>query len=612
MRLVSELRRRNVFRMAVLYVVAAWLIMQVAEVLSTLLPGFLPDWFGQVTLSVLAVGFPIALTLSWFYEITPEGVSLEKDVDPGESVTHLTGRRLDFIIISLLSAAVIMLAVHTWWIPEPPERSVAVLPFADLSQNQDQEWFADGLAEEILNALVRTPDLLISARTSTFAYKGTDKAIPTIAEELGVAHVVEGSVRRAGDRIRVTAQLIRAADGFHLWAQNYDRDSKDVIEIQEDIAVQIANALETTMDPESLKDMVRVGTSSVEAYQAYIHGMALQAESLLESDATTMTRAYQFFEQARAADPGFSYAHGAAAQYWIAQMSLMDFFCVGCRSALFQIESNELDSPVNMLQKFYERNDRAIATARNKIDVLYLRAKRAAVDLRFREALRLYRSYLSERPNDLIAWQAYLDTASSASDYDAIHDAMDMLREAGLTRPEAANYFMASARVHLEPDDGADYGLAAVERWPHRNIMYQTHRNLLYAQRLEEARQVMEMFAQRYPLPLLMHARQACAENRIDNVREIYEEGHSGAASINPYAFAWLMLNMLGEQEQAVAMLRKFEHAQVPFLLADWLTYEHFDPTPFPALMGVLKRENVDRPPPRPLPYACTPKSETL
>jgi TolB-like protein len=202
------------------------------------------------------------------------------------------------LIIGVLALAVVVLLVDKVWLsgagdgaPEAVaevDKSVAVLPFADLSQNQDQEWFADGLAEEILNALARTPDLLISARTSTFAYKGTDKDIPTIAKELGVAHVLEGSVRRAGERIRVTAQLIRAVDGFHLWSQNYDRDATDIIEIQEDLAIQIANALETTMDPESLTDMVRVGTSSVEAYQAYIHSVALLARSLLENERQMM------------------------------------------------------------------------------------------------------------------------------------------------------------------------------------------------------------------------------------------------------------------------------------------------------------------------------------
>ena len=428
------------------------------------------------------------------------------------------------MIIGALALAVVVLLVDKVWISgegstggdraATVDKSVAVLPFSDLSQAQDQEWFADGLAEEILNALARTPDLLISARTSTFAYKGTDKDIPTIAKELGVAHVLEGSVRRAGERIRVTAQLIRAADGFHLWSQNYDRNATDIIEIQEDLAIQIASALETTMDPESLADMVRVGTSSVAAYQAYIHGAGLRARSILENRPLLLTEGFGFFEEARAEDPNFSAAHGAAAEYWLTQMSLTSFLQ----------DTSELQPPVEMLQAFYERNGIAIATASNEADRLFFRAKRAEVDLRLSEAQRLYRIYVDTRPNDLIAWEAYLGVATISSNRAAIDEALDVLREAGETRPEAANSFMDYAYLHLEPNDGADYGLAAMERWPVANIIYQTHRNLLFANRIDEAADVMRAYEQQFPLHPLMEARQACAENRVEDVREDFQD----------------------------------------------------------------------------------------
>ena len=589
------------------YLVAAWLIVQLAEILIPML--LLPEWVGRFILLLLVVLFVPTLIAAWALELTPEGIKLEKHVDRTQSITPQTGQRLNNLIIGVLALAVVVLLVDKVWLAEKGgdsavapaaevDKSVAVLPFADLSQNQDQEWFADGLAEEILNALARTPDLLISARTSTFAYKGTDKDIPTIARELGVAHVLEGSVRRAGERIRVTAQLIRAVDGFHLWSQNYDRDVTDVIEIQEDLAIQIASALETTMDPESLRDMLHVGTSSVEAYQAYIHGTALNAQSLLENQPQTMRAAYEYFEEARTIDPAFSYAHRAAAEYWVVQMSLTSF----------QLDTSEIELG-DMLQEFYERSDRAIATARNEVDALLLGARRAEVDLRFREALRLYREYLDVRPNDLVAWEAYLDTANVASDSMAIREAMDVLREAGLTRPEAASYFMDYAYLHLDPSDSSDYGLVAMERWPLANIMYQTHRTLLFAQRVDEARDVMQTFAQRYGVAHpLMQARQMCAENRIEDLREFYESNFAGQVTVNSGNSTWLVLNMLGEKAKALEVLRNFENPQVPFILAGWLSYRQFDPTPFPSLMAVLARENVDRPPPRPLPYACTPK----
>ena len=161
MGLVSELRRRNVFRMGVLYVVAAWLIMQVAGVLMDL--GALPVAIGPWVLVLLVIGFPIALVFSWLFEITPEGLALEKDVPEGASITHVTGRRLDFIVIAVLSAGLILFAYDKWWVPAPAEASIAVLPFKNLSADPEQEYFAEGIAEEILDVLARTPGLTVIA-----------------------------------------------------------------------------------------------------------------------------------------------------------------------------------------------------------------------------------------------------------------------------------------------------------------------------------------------------------------------------------------------------------------------------------------------------------------
>jgi len=604
MSLFDELKRRNVFRVAVAYLVASWLVIQLTDILVPMLT--LPEWVSRFIFLLLVVLFIPTLIAAWALELTPDGIKLEKNVDRSASVTPQTGSKLNGMIIGVLALAVVLLLVDKVWLSGDDgvevvstttvDKSVAVLPFADLSQSQDQEWFADGLAEEILNALARTPDLLISARTSTFAYKGTDKDIPTIAKELGVAHVLEGSVRRAGERIRVTAQLIRAVDGFHLWSQNYDRNATDIIEIQEDLAIQIASALETTMDPESLADMVRVGTSSVSAYQAYIHGTGVRARSLLENNPRQMTEAYEYFEEARAIDPKFSAAHAAAANYWITQMSLTSF----------QLDTNELSEPDEMLQSFYERNGIAIATADNDIDRLKIRAMRADVDLRLREALRLYRRYLEARPNDLIAWARFLSTASMASDTAAINEAMEMLREAGRARLEAANYFMDFAYLHLDPDDGSDYGLSAMQRWPVANMIYQTHRNLLFAGRIDEAAMAISEYEQRFQLHPLMSARQACAENRVDDVRELLNSFYDGEITANSGNPTWLVLKILGEEEKAVEVLRKFQFDNVPYLMSNWLFYSYFDPSPFPALMAVLERENVQRPPAITLPYACT------
>ena len=192
MGLMSELRRRNVFRMVVLYAVASWLIMQVAEVIIAL--ANLPNWIGPTTLGLLATGFPIALIFSWFYEITSQGISLEKDVRPGESITHATGRRIDFLVISLLCAAVILFAYDKWWIGPPPEASIAVLPFVSMSDDASNEYFADGLSEELLNLLAKVPELRVTSRSSAFAFKGQKIDVSDVAQQLNVAHILKGSM----------------------------------------------------------------------------------------------------------------------------------------------------------------------------------------------------------------------------------------------------------------------------------------------------------------------------------------------------------------------------------------------------------------------------------
>jgi adenylate cyclase len=202
MGLVSELRRRNVFRMGVLYVVAAWLIMQVAGVLMDL--GALPVAIGPWVLVLLVIGFPIALVFSWLFEITPEGLALEKDVPEGASITHITSRRMDFLVIAVLSAGLILFAYDKWWIGPPPEKSIAVLPFENISGDPEQEYFSDGLAEEVLNLLAQIPELTVISRSSAFSFKGKDVAIPAVAEQLNVAHILEGSVRKVGNRVRIT------------------------------------------------------------------------------------------------------------------------------------------------------------------------------------------------------------------------------------------------------------------------------------------------------------------------------------------------------------------------------------------------------------------------
>ena len=247
--------------MATLYAVAAWLIMQVAEVVVTL--AALPDWYGRVVLAVLGTGFPIALVFSWFYELTPEGISLEKDISPDDSITHVTGRRIDFVVISLLSAAVILFAWHTWWWPTQSDKpiapneaieSIAVLPLQNLSNDPAQEYFVEGMQDALITRLSRITELRVISRTSTLRYQATDKSMPEIARELNVDALLEGSVLRDEGRVRITAKLVRGAEDENVWANSYDRDLEQVLALVSEISLAIADEIEVTVKQQATED----------------------------------------------------------------------------------------------------------------------------------------------------------------------------------------------------------------------------------------------------------------------------------------------------------------------------------------------------------------------
>jgi len=325
MSLIAELKRRNVFRVGAAYAIVGWLLVEVA---SVLLPTFeAPNWVMKVFTFLVILGFPLALIFAWAFELTPEGLKREAEVDRAESITRLTGRKLDFAIIGLLAVALIFVVV-TNYIPEAePEqvdvttesipgtetaaldKSIAVLPFLDLSPSGDYEWFSDGLSEEILNSLAHLPELMVSARTSSFRFKGQDRPIDEIARVLGVAHVVEGSVRRSGDQLRVTVQLIRTSDGFHLWSENYDRAAEDVFAVQQEIAEKIATALDVVLDEDMRDRMFRTGTRNVQAFEAYQKGRAISDAAHAERTDESLFDANRWLEEAIAIDPNYSAAH---------------------------------------------------------------------------------------------------------------------------------------------------------------------------------------------------------------------------------------------------------------------------------------------------------------
>jgi adenylate cyclase len=290
---VTELKRRNVFRVGFAYTVVAWVIAQAFDLAADSFSA--PEWVMKIVLAALVAGLPIALILAWAFEMTPDGVKKTEDVPVSQSITPRTGRRLNYVTTTALVLALAFIAWDKLGSDNDSgdgpvtDKSVAVLPFADLSELQDQEWFTDGLTEEILNSLARLPELRVTARTSSFEFKNTNTDISEIGNRLGVAHVVEGSVRRIGDKLRVTVQLIRAHDGFHLWSETYDRNTDALFDVQQDVAENIASSLDVILDDDKRSQMFATGTRNVAAFEAYLKGRNLYELAHQRDTATLVT-----------------------------------------------------------------------------------------------------------------------------------------------------------------------------------------------------------------------------------------------------------------------------------------------------------------------------------
>jgi len=312
LRLYDELKRRNVIRIAAAYLAGAWLIVQLIE---SLLPMFgVAETAGRPIVIVLVIGIIPAVLLAWFFQFTPAGLRTQDEVDLDSDTAPQANRTFDAIVIGVLFVAVSYFAVDKFVfepsrvevmvetavedaLSAPIDRSIAVLPFIDLSPNQDQEYFADGLSEELLNLLAKIPDLKVASRTSSFTFKNRDVQIEEVAESLSVGHVLEGSVRISGDRIRVTAQLIKAADGFHLWSETFERKLDDVLHVQDEIATQVVQELELTLvDP-----LPKTRKTDGDAYSLFLQANHLNQQYTPES----MLRSVEVLKRVLEIDPDY-------------------------------------------------------------------------------------------------------------------------------------------------------------------------------------------------------------------------------------------------------------------------------------------------------------------
>ena len=305
----KELRRRNVYRVGAMYAVAGWLLVQIA---TQVLPIFEVSALAlRLIVLVILAGFPVALALSWIYEVTPQGIKRTEEVAPHESITHRTGRRLDFVIIAVLGVAVIFLVVQHYWMPQKTspvpvtDKSVAVLPFENLSDDKANGYFADGIQDEILTRLAKVGALKVISRTSTAHYASNPTNLPEIARQLGVANILEGSVQKAGDAVHINVQLIKAATDDHLWAEVYNRKLDDIFGVEGEVAGAIADALNAKLSGAEAAALAKKPTDNAAAYEAFLRGRALNLAGAGYANSRQAAAAYA---EAVRQDPQFAAA----------------------------------------------------------------------------------------------------------------------------------------------------------------------------------------------------------------------------------------------------------------------------------------------------------------
>jgi len=384
----NELKRRNVFRVGIAYVVGGWLLLQLTDVLSQLLA--LPEVVGRVIVLLVAIGLPVALFFAWAFEMTPEGVKLEKDVDRTQSITPQTGKKLNNTILVMMALAIAYLLYDKFSAPAQPgsdhfsqqsveqatgtseksaltpveaiaqakaeeDKSIAVLPFTNRSPDANDAYFTDGVHDDLLTQLAKIDAFSVISRTSVLEYRDTAKNLKQIGEELGVANIMEGAVQRSGNRVRINVQLIDAVSDEHLWAEVYDREltTENLFDIQSEIAQSIAGALKATLTDSEIANVSDVPTENVAAYELYLQGKRF---ALGESEIGFDT-AVDLYREALKLDPDFALA-------WIglAQAYINNFWTYGgdpkdlesCRDAIDRAKAIDPDFPeLYMAEGFY-------------------------------------------------------------------------------------------------------------------------------------------------------------------------------------------------------------------------------------------------------------------
>lgn len=476
---IAELKRRNVFRVAGLYLIAAWLILQVADTMFSFME--VPSWAGRIVLGILALGFPLALVLAWAFEVTPEGLKRTSELQQDEPHRQAAARRMNWLTIALAGCAIVFIIVDrmlparsiqdstaTAAIPAAPasssqtaaspEKSIAVIPFLNLSSDKEQEYFSDGLSEELLNLLAKIPDLHVAARTSSFQFKGQSTDITEIARKLNVAHVLEGSVRKAGNRVRITVQLIDAQDGYHAWSETFERDLDDIFKVQDEIASGVVRQLRVQLLGNA--PVARPKPSNTQAYNLYLQGRYF-ADRRTAAD---LEKAVLLYEEALQHDPSYARAWAGLADTHI-NMGSYGFApttqtAAKARSAAeraLALDSNLAEAyvalgRVHLVHDFdWPAADTALKRAREldpgNADIVREAGNLAATLGRFDEAEQLLREALARDP---LRAASYNGLGILLQYVGKPMDAMAQFRRVLELSPQFASAHCSLARIYLE------------------------------------------------------------------------------------------------------------------------------------------------------------------
>ncbi len=420
--LFQEIKRRNVFRVAMAYAVMSWLVLQVADMAVPALR--LPEWVNSLIFLLAVLGIVPTLVFAWAFELTPEGIKLQKEVDREQSITAATGKKLNHVTLAALALVVVFVAGERFLFPRTPEPveqsvadgdvSIAVLPFTDMSPNKDQDYFSDGITEEILNGLAKLKALKVAGRTSSFAFKGRNEDLREIGNALGVQNVLEGSVRKDGDRLRITAQLIKVSDGFHLWSETYDRELQDVFAVQDEISAAIVKELRGNLlgDEAPVLQTHEVGIAVYEKY------LAARKKITTRSNANLL-EARVILEEIIAVEPDFPPALSSLAE----TLMLLRGDSLYAYGNLDPQEARELATPLL---------DRAIEIDPNFADAYAVRGLMLNSDLKWDEAKQALLRAVELNPSLSNAW-TWLGNSAGAEG--RVEESLGFYREATAIDP---------------------------------------------------------------------------------------------------------------------------------------------------------------------------------